>query len=96
MTVGGPTITLSNGVQMPAVGLGTWQSKTEDVKRAVAEAIDIGYRLIDTAAVYGNEEQIGEVVEQAIASGKLKREDLFITTKVWANNLHPGNFYNYL
>lgn len=94
MTVGGPTITLSNGIKMPQVGLGTWQSKAEDVKRAVVEAIDIGYRLIDSATVYGNEEQIGEVIQEAIASGKIKREDLFITTKVWGNHLHPDNVIN--
>ena len=80
---------------MPQVGLGTWQSKAEDVKRAVAEAIDIGYRLIDSATVYGNEEQIGEVIQEAIASGKIKREELFITTKVWGNHLHPGALFIY-
>ena len=90
MTAGGPTITLSNGVQMPAVGLGTWQSKPEEVKRAVLEAIDVGYRLIDTASLYFNEEAIGEAVEEAISNGKVKREELFITTKVWSSHLHPG------
>ena len=78
---------------MPQVGLGTWQSKAEDVKRAVAEALDLGYRLFDSASVYGNEEQIGEVIQEAIANGKFKREDLFITTKVWANYLHPGTIF---
>ncbi|PAV58506.1 hypothetical protein WR25_17099 [Diploscapter pachys] len=91
MTVGGPTITLSNGIKMPVVGLGTWQSKPEDVKKAVLEAIDSGYRLIDTASLYFNEEAIGEAVEEAINKGKVKREELFITTKVWASHLAPDD-----
>ena len=54
------------------------------------EAIDVGYRLIDTASLYFNEEAIGEAVEEAINKGKVKREELFITTKVWASHLAPG------
>lgn len=96
MTVGGPTITLNNGVVMPQVGLGTWQvwshytllpsiyfqSSVEEVKAAVHAAIDAGYRLIDTASCYQNEGAIGEAIQEAIAAGKVKREELFITTKV--------------
>ncbi|KHJ95061.1 oxidoreductase, aldo/keto reductase family protein [Oesophagostomum dentatum] len=89
MTVGGPTITLSNGVEMPQVGLGTWQSTPEEVKAAVKTAIETGYRLIDTAAVYDNEEEIGEAIQELIEEGKIKREDLFITTKLFGGNLHP-------
>lgn len=89
MTVGGPTLTLSNGVKMPLFGLGTWQSKPEEVKAAVKEAIKEGYRLIDTAAVYGNEDAIGEAIEESIKEGIVKRDDLFITTKLWMTHLHP-------
>ncbi|KAK6019094.1 oxidoreductase, aldo/keto reductase family protein [Ostertagia ostertagi] len=66
---------------MPQVGLGTWQSSPGEVKAAVKTAIENGYRLIDTAAVYENEEAIGEVIKEMIDAGKIKREDLFITTK---------------
>ncbi|VDN23292.1 unnamed protein product [Cylicostephanus goldi] len=84
MTVGGPKIKLSNGQEMPQVGLGTWQasSKPAEVKAAVKTAIENGYRLIDTAACYENEAEIGEAIEELIKSGKVKREELFITTKV--------------
>ncbi|CAI5453957.1 unnamed protein product [Caenorhabditis angaria] len=85
-----PQITLSNGVSMPAVGLGTWQSTPEEVKKAVRVALESGYRLIDTAAIYQNEEAIGEAVEQAIADGIVTREQLFITTKAWTHEFAPG------
>jgi diketogulonate reductase-like aldo/keto reductase len=74
------TVTLHNGVKMPIFGLGVW--KVEDgaeVENAVKYAIKAGYRLIDTAAVYGNEEGVGN----AIQDSGLPRENLFITTKVW-------------
>ncbi|CAJ0609282.1 unnamed protein product [Cylicocyclus nassatus] len=91
MTVGGPKIKLSNGLEMPQVGLGTWQSKPAEVKAAVKTAIENGYRLIDTAACYENESAIGEAIEELIKSGKVKREELFITTKLWATHLHPDD-----
>ncbi|KAK6740639.1 hypothetical protein RB195_008854 [Necator americanus] len=91
MTVGGPTITLSNGVKMPQVGLGTWQSSPAEVKGAVKAAIEAGYRLIDTAACYQNEGAIGEVIHELIQAGKVKREELFITTKLWVTHLHPDD-----
>lgn len=75
-----PMITLNNGVTMPQLGLGVWQAKDgAEVERAVTTAINSGYRLIDTAAVYGNEEGVG----RAIASSSVAREELFITTKLW-------------
>lgn len=58
------------------------QSKPEEVKEAVLTAIDVGYRLIDTAYVYGNEHVIGEALQEAFKANKVKREELFITTKV--------------
>ncbi|CAJ0933735.1 unnamed protein product, partial [Mesorhabditis belari] len=91
MTVGGPTLTLSNGVTMPFFGLGTWQSKPEEVKAAVKAAVHAGYRLIDTAAVYQNEDAIGEAVEELIKEGVVTRDDLFITTKLWMTHLHPDH-----
>lgn len=74
------SITLNNGVVMPQFGLGVWNAKDgEEVANAVDIAIKAGYRLIDTAAVYGNEQGVGEGIKR---SGT-RREDLFITTKVW-------------
>ncbi|MDD3130033.1 MAG: aldo/keto reductase [Candidatus Izemoplasmatales bacterium] len=72
-------IKLNNNYEMPIIGLGTWRSKPEDAYKAVLVALEKGYRHIDTAAVYGNEEMIGK----AIFDSQVKREDLFITTKVW-------------
>lgn len=74
------TFTLNNGVAMPYLGLGVFQTKEgEEVINAVNYAIDAGYRHIDTAAIYGNEEGVG----QAIVQSNVAREELFITTKLW-------------
>src|SRR5690606_14956685 len=73
-------VTLHNGVKMPWLGLGVWQvEEGSQVEQSVAEAIRCGYRSIDTAAAYRNEAGVGKAVRE---SG-VKREDLFITTKVW-------------
>lgn len=75
-----PAVTLNNGVVMPQVGLGVFQSKEGDeVERAVSVALETGYRLIDTAAAYQNEVGVGKAIK---ASG-LPREEVFITTKLW-------------
>ena len=75
----GPRITLNNGVEMPALGLGVFQSSPEETAGAVEAAIASGYRLVDTAAIYGNERQVGE----GIARSGIPRSDVFVTTKVW-------------
>lgn len=76
-------VTLNNGLKMPSVGFGVFQIKDlEECKQAVLDAIDVGYRLIDTAQSYGNEEAAG----QAIKETSIPREELFITTKVWISN----------
>jgi 2,5-diketo-D-gluconate reductase A len=77
-----PSITLNDGNAMPQVGLGVWQTPPEDTVRAVAAALDAGYRHIDTAAGYFNEREVGQAVAAAEASG-VAREDVFITTKLW-------------
>jgi len=64
-------------------GLGTWRMEGPETKTAVGAAIDMGYRLIDCAAVYKNEDLVGEAITEAIAGGKVKREDLFVTSKLW-------------
>lgn len=74
--------TLSTGATIPAIGLGTWQSTDEEVYNAVLAALEIGYRHIDTATLYRNEEAIGKAIK---ASG-IPRKELFITTKLWSSN----------
>lgn len=77
------TYTLSNGSKIPVVGFGTWQTPDGDVAyHAVLDALKAGYRHIDTAAAYGNEESVGK----AIHDSGVKREDLFVTTKLWNAN----------
>lgn len=75
-------VTLNNGVKMPQLGYGVYQTPPEETERCVLTAIQNGYRSIDTAQAYGNEEGVGE----AIAKCGLPREELFITTKVWISN----------
>ncbi len=75
-------VTLSNGVKMPKLGYGVYQTPTEETERCVREAIDVGYRSIDTAQAYGNEEGVGN----ALVKCGLPREEFFITTKVWISN----------
>lgn len=91
MVVKGPTVKLSNGAEMPLVGLGTWQSSKGEVGEAVRHALDCGYRLIDTAACYMNEKEIGDVLQEYFKAGKLKREELFVTTKLWCTHARPSD-----
>jgi 2,5-diketo-D-gluconate reductase A len=75
-----PTVTLNNGVAMPLLGFGVFQvTDLAECERAVADALQTGYRLIDTAAAYGNEAAVGAAIKRA----GLPREELFITTKLW-------------
>ena len=76
-------VTLNNGVQMPQLGFGTYQIRdAAECEQAVLDAIDVGYRLIDTAASYGNEEAVGNAVRHC----GLRRHELFITTKLWISD----------
>jgi diketogulonate reductase-like aldo/keto reductase len=75
----GPYLKLNNGIDMPAFGLGVYQSSIDDTTSSVKTALESGYRLIDTAAAYMNEEQVGEAIRQ---SG-IARADVFVTTKLW-------------
>ncbi|MGY5125604.1 aldo/keto reductase [Streptomyces nigrescens] len=74
-----PSIKLNNGVAMPQLGFGVWQVEDEQAFSAVGQALDAGYRSIDTAAIYGNEEGTGK----ALAASGIDRDELFVTTKLW-------------
>ncbi|MEU6440269.1 aldo/keto reductase [Streptomyces sp. NPDC047046] len=76
------TVTLNNGVEMPLLGFGVYQIPADDTERAVSEALAAGYRLLDTAAAYGNEEAVG----RALRSSGIPREELFVTTKLWVQD----------
>eukprot|EP00727_Mastigamoeba_balamuthi_P014458 m51a1_g9637 hypothetical protein (312) ;mRNA; f:1154391-1155507 len=82
------TFELNNGRQIPVIGFGTWALRPEEAPTAVSAAIRTGYRLIDGAAFYGNEKEVGEGIGEAISSGAVRREDLWVTSKVWVTELH--------
>lgn len=75
-------VRLNNGVMMPAIGFGVYQIASSDTERCVLDALEAGYRMIDTAAAYGNEREVGAAIR---ASG-LKREEVFITSKLWVQD----------
>ncbi|XP_034489096.1 aldo-keto reductase family 4 member C10 [Drosophila innubila] len=75
-------LTLNNGEKMPIIGIGTWQASDEEIETAIDQALEAGYRHIDTAPVYGNEQAIGRVLKRWLDAGKVKREELFIVTKL--------------
>jgi alcohol dehydrogenase (NADP+) len=81
------TFKFKNNDEMPALGLGTWKSAPGEVYTAVREAIKIGYRHIDCAAIYQNEAEIGQAFSDAFKNGDVKREDLWVTSKLW-NSAH--------
>ncbi|MFH9431853.1 aldo/keto reductase [Streptomyces sp. NPDC017615] len=76
------TLTLNNGVPMPTLGLGVFQTPPDETRAAVMAALDLGYRHIDTAAVYGNEREVG----QAIRESAVPREEVFVETKTWISD----------
>ncbi|MEV6113357.1 aldo/keto reductase [Streptomyces sp. NPDC052109] len=76
------TLILNNGIEMPALGLGVFQTPPDETRAAVAAALDLGYRHIDTAAAYGNEREAG----QAIRDSAVPRDDVFVETKIWISD----------
>lgn len=83
-----PTKTLNNGVEMPMLGFGVFQTPPDDTERCVREALEVGYRLIDTAQAYGNEEGVGAALRSAVADGVVEREDVFLTSKIWVSSMN--------
>lgn len=82
-----PSVTLNNGVEMPLLGFGVFQiPDAEECERVVYNAISVGYRLIDTAAAYGNEEAVGKAIKRA----GVPRDELFVTTKLWIQDAGEG------
>src|SRR6478735_10896418 len=77
-----PTLTLNNGVTMPAVGYGVFQAPPDETVAAVRTALEVGYRHIDTAAAYGNEREVGRAIREA----GLARDEIFVETKVWISD----------
>lgn len=84
------SLKLNDGHTIPQLGLGVWQLNDQDTYTSVRAAIEVGYRHIDTAAIYGNEETVGKAVADAISNGEVTREDLFITTKLWNADQQRG------
>ncbi|WP_394937862.1 aldo/keto reductase [Psychromicrobium sp. YIM B11713] len=78
-----PLLTLNSGARIPAQGYGVYKVPPQQTRTLVRQALETGYRLIDTAAFYLNEEGVGQAVREAIADGLVNREDLFITSKLW-------------
>ena len=83
------TVKLNSDYEMPMMGLGTWKSEPGEVYQAVRWAIKLGYRHIDCAPVYGNEKEIGQALHDAVAEGDIKREELFVTSKLWNDSHAP-------
>lgn len=83
------TLTLRDGTEMPAFGLGTWLSKPGEVYDAVRAALELGYRHVDCAAIYGNEEEVGRAIADAIDAGDITRDQLWVTSKLWNDSHLP-------
>lgn len=85
------TITLADGGMLPSVGLGLWKIDKDRTAQLVADAIEAGYRHLDSAADYGNEVEAGAGIQQALEAGLCRREDLWVTSKLWNTYHHPDH-----
>ena len=86
-----PSVKLSSGFDFPILGLGTWKSQPGQVATAVKHALKIGYRHIDCAYVYGNESEVGQGLKEAMMEFNIKREEIFVTSKLWSTFHHPDD-----
>ena len=77
----------ANGARIPAIGLGTWELRGRTCARLVEQALKLGYRHIDTAQIYENEREVGE----GLRSSRVKRDEVFVTTKVWTTHFAPND-----
>jgi len=84
-----PHLAFADGDAMPALGLGTWRLPPEGTAATVRTALELGYRHLDAAAIYGNEPQIGEALRGAFADGVVRREELWVTSKLWNDSHEP-------
>lgn len=85
------TVMLNNGIAMPILGIGTFTLSNQEASDSVYWALREGYRLIDTARIYGNEIGVGEGIRRAIEEGIVSREEIFVTTKMWTSDYNDGN-----
>lgn len=83
------TFTFKNGDTMPVLGIGTWRSQPEEVYEAVLEALRAGYRHIDCAQIYKNEREVGQALDYAFRYGIVKRDEIFVTSKLWNSDHAP-------
>ena len=88
------TLKFKNGDSFPSLGLGTWLARPNEVYDAVLEAIRCGYRHIDCAYIYKNEVEVGMTLNYAFSYGIVKREEMFITSKLWNCDHHPDRIEN--
>ena len=84
-------VKLYNSVEVPVLGIGTFMISPDDTERSVYSALKTGYRMIDTANAYMNEEAVGKGLKKAIAEGIVSREEVFVSTKIWATLYNNGN-----
>ena len=84
------TVLLNNGQTMPILGIGTYRLSQNEAENSVYWALRDGYRLIDTAHIYGNEEGVGKGIKRAISEGLVTREEIFVTTKMWTSDYDDG------
>ena len=85
------TVMLNNSVEMPILGIGTYLLSNDQAEKSVYWALRDGYRLIDTARIYGNEEGVGRGIRKAIQEGLVTREEIFVTTKMWTSDFDRGD-----
>ena len=82
-------VKLNTGAQMPIIGLGTWKAAPGEAYQAVRWAVKLGYTAVDCASVYGNEAEIGQALHDAVAEGDIRREQLFVISKLWNDSHRP-------
>lgn len=86
-----PTVTLHDDREMPLLGLGTYKLQGAEGEKIIRQAIDMGYRKFDTAAMYGNENIVGKAIADAVAAGDVTRDEIFVTTKLWNDDQGRDN-----